>query len=668
MPPKKRTNPNSQKSQKDMSNHSPPESVALPFREAHANRVAERAAKKGKAPPPPAAVPTIQHPRRNIVEKTYDPKYGPVPLNCNNPIVDPDIPALPGQEDIPPSPKGSSLTMARDTQVTPNTQTDSNESFETSAAPTDHPFGQPESQADLNFAYGNDDSAILRDNTLAYGQLDFSGANWPGPALGDPAGLRGLDCGDPQANFQPLANSMPLPSTTPNFCVPNLASQSAAAPQPSLGEHFNFMPNTLVPNTFASSAVEPSAAPVAQLSFLEQLGHNPDPGFGLGTSPSMPQYTVGPPLHFQTPTPVRTVSYQQVPVPPIPSYYPRHPPIPQPNHATQGLPAKTPSRKNIQVNMVDFFADQRKFRGRKKKPARASSVEGEAGLSAAGKNYDDAKPIIRKAVFFELVSNEPWPLHVGPLRQAVLEFVRSTPGGPALADIAAEHPKFEKNLRDVMANVRGDAYMHSHVVIKQTYDVLPKSKDRLSKLLEDKKFHFLYPNETKGSSKEVGFCCHEAVSRVICAILFDSPARLGTLFMDRLCAFDKPEPWHDERKDKSDDARRGVPIGLIAFAGTLILHVLECVRDDVPGAKRKQHRFKNSRYKKHWASIRTRLIRYKFLGKLRVDLLSAVKARYNEINNSSALDSSDSSETSSSSSDNEDGTDSEMVPEAGPST
>ncbi|KAG8731302.1 hypothetical protein FRC10_001904 [Ceratobasidium sp. 414] len=673
MPRKKQTDQSSsKKSQKNSLNDNPPQSVALPFREAYANRAAERAAKQGKEPPPATAAPTIQRPRRNIVEKTYSVKDGPVPLNRNAPVVDPEIPCLPGQEDIPPSPKGSGHATTHNSQVTPDANTHPDNGFETSAEPASHPFGQPEYQTGLNYNCGDEDSAILCNNTLINNGFDFSGANWPGPALGDPGNFEFINT---NTDFQPLANSMPLPGTIPTSYTPNLGNPPVTTPQSTLNSaQFNPTPNT----------VTPSAEPAAYPSFLEQLGHTPHPESGLATLSSAPQYVVNLPANLETPTPTRTVLYQSAPTYQIPSYQTQNPPVPEFHGATRGLPTTTPSRKNIQANRVDFFAEQRKFRGRKKKqiqpPAHASSAEegdqpSTSGThvvnnSAVSANYDDVKPIIRKAVFFELVSVEPWPLQVGSLREAVFDFIRTTPGGSALAAVAAEDPKLNRKLRSLMANVRGDAYTYSHLIIKQTYDISPKSKNRLDRLLEDKKFHFLYPKETKVSSKEIGFCCHEAVSRVVCAILFDSPAGLGTLYMDRLCAFDKAEPWHDERRDKSDDARRGVPIGLIAFAGTLIFHVLECVRDDVPGAKQKRYKFEGSRYKKTWSRIHSRLVKDRFLGKLRVDLLKDVKARYNEINNNLAADtSSDSSDSSSSSSssDNEGGADSGPIPEAGPS-
>ncbi|KAG9079299.1 hypothetical protein FRC06_007837, partial [Ceratobasidium sp. 370] len=106
MPGKKRSKSSTQKSTSKDPNLGLSQPVALPFREAHANLAAAKAAKKGKAPPPTAVVLTIEHPCRNVPEKTYSATAGPVLVNRSLPIVDPDIPLLPGQEDIPPSPKG----------------------------------------------------------------------------------------------------------------------------------------------------------------------------------------------------------------------------------------------------------------------------------------------------------------------------------------------------------------------------------------------------------------------------------------------------------------------------------------------------------------------------------------------------------------------------------
>ncbi|KAG9073720.1 hypothetical protein FRC06_011186, partial [Ceratobasidium sp. 370] len=135
MPPKRQADQNAPQKPQKKANNDPPQSVALPFREAHANWAAERAAKKGKEPPPASAAPTIQRLCRNIVEKTYSAKDGPVPLHRNAPITDPEIPCLPGQEDIPPSPKGSGHATTRSSQVMPDADAHSNNDLRASMEP-----------------------------------------------------------------------------------------------------------------------------------------------------------------------------------------------------------------------------------------------------------------------------------------------------------------------------------------------------------------------------------------------------------------------------------------------------------------------------------------------------------------------------------------------------
>ncbi|KAG9076885.1 hypothetical protein FS749_011288 [Ceratobasidium sp. UAMH 11750] len=307
---------------------------------------------------------------------------------------------------------------------------------------------------------------------------------------------------------------------------------------------------------------------------------------------------------------------------PIPSYYPQNQPLANypPYNATSQIPSKTPSRKVMQANVVGFITKHHKYRSRglrKRVQASAGShrspSEGLNGPttelqpvnnSVPGATYDDAKPILRKAVFYQLVAVELWPIRLGSLRQAALDFLCSTPGGPALVELTEQDPKFDRLLRDIMSNVRGDLFTYTRSLIKYAYDVTPKSKARLDTLLEDKNFNFLYEKEMKVSSKQAGFCCHEAVSRVICALLFDTPSKIGLLYMDQLCLADKPEDWYKKLKDRSPDAKRGVPIGLIAFAGVLIMHILECVQDENPGTSRKAHKFEGTRYRKQWTRIR----------------------------------------------------------------
>ncbi|KAG8699496.1 hypothetical protein FRC08_005278 [Ceratobasidium sp. 394] len=134
MPPKKRNNQTSQKSTEAPS-HGP---VELPFREARANRAAARAAKNGQEPAPPPAAPTIQRPHRNI------------------PIVEPEI-IIPGQEDIPPSPRGSGHVT-----ITLNPEGAGVNGPIANTEPASHPFGQSaEPQIGTRSDFSNGDELIL---------------------------------------------------------------------------------------------------------------------------------------------------------------------------------------------------------------------------------------------------------------------------------------------------------------------------------------------------------------------------------------------------------------------------------------------------------------------------------------------------------------------------
>ncbi|KAG9080414.1 hypothetical protein FRC06_006613 [Ceratobasidium sp. 370] len=567
---KKRSAQNS--TTKNMDVDGPSQPVALPFRETRANKAAEKAAKQGKAPPPTSAAPTIERPRRNVPEKTYSAKAGPILVNRNPPIVDPDIPPLPGQEDIPPSPKGVGHVTAACSEGLPGTHFEACSDPEASVEPTSHPFGEPTPQGDSNPSYGEDFFIPPCDApTNNY----FYDANWSSLANSNQTGaFNSVDTG----SGLPTLVDATLPSSTSTSYLANPNNSLASTFQSNPTSQFHFAP---------------SDAPTTFPSFLAQLGHAPNSELGhTGTataaaSSSTTQYRIVS-TDFQTPTPVRTAPpVQSAPNYPVPSYYPQIQPTAQ--LLPRAPPSKTPSRKAIQANVVNFICEQRKFRGRG--------------------------------------------------------------GGLTLADSVSQDARFDLTLRNVMSNVRGDAYTYTHFLVKNTYNVSPKSKTRLTALLKDQ--NFLYLNEVKASPKEIGLCCHEAVSRVVCALLFDTPAGLGTLYMERLCAVDKPEAWHNQLKDKSADAKRGVPIGLIAFAGTLICHILECVRDYEPSAKTKKHKFEGSHYKKVWTKIRDRLIKYWFLGQLRVNLLQSVKARYNEINGNSDGDN-DISSSSDSSTDTED--------------
>ncbi|KAG8699495.1 hypothetical protein FRC08_005277 [Ceratobasidium sp. 394] len=246
---------------------------------------------------------------------------------------------------------------------------------------------------------------------------------------------------------------MPMPYST----FPSMGFQS------NLGAQFDFSLN---------------APPGAQPSFLEQLSQTSypapahvDPNLAANSAFSTGvQYRVEP-TNFQTPTPVRTMTNRPGPSHPIPSYYPQNQPLANypPYDTTSQIPSKTPSRKVMQANVVGFIAKHRKYRSRGSRKraqaltgSRRSPSEGlngpttelqPANNSVPGATYNDAKPILRKAVFYQLVAVELWPIGLGALRQAALDFLHSTPGGPALVALTEQDPKFSRLASHTLRNM-----------------------------------------------------------------------------------------------------------------------------------------------------------------------------------------------------------------------
>ncbi|KAF8594511.1 hypothetical protein BDV93DRAFT_515733 [Ceratobasidium sp. AG-I] len=122
--------------------------------------------------------------------------------------------------------------------------------------------------------------------------------------------------------------------------------------------------------------------------------------------------------------------------------------------------------------------------------------------------------------------------------------------------------------------------------------------------------------------KRRGFCGHPALTESVCAILFEHPANLGTLFMSELCQDNPPRKWHKKLKDKT--ATKGISIDLIVFAAIAILHTLECIHDQTPSG-RKPYKFEQARYAQTWTQYCKMLVGYKYLGELRLNCLTAAK-------------------------------------------
>lgn len=74
--------------------------VSLTVREKRDNRKRAKATQSGQESAQPEPVPARKHPRRNVPEKTYYADKAPAIVVRRNPVKDPPVPRLPGQEGI----------------------------------------------------------------------------------------------------------------------------------------------------------------------------------------------------------------------------------------------------------------------------------------------------------------------------------------------------------------------------------------------------------------------------------------------------------------------------------------------------------------------------------------------------------------------------------------
>ncbi|KAF8606684.1 hypothetical protein BDV93DRAFT_553845 [Ceratobasidium sp. AG-I] len=186
---------------------------------------------------------------------------------------------------------------------------------------------------------------------------------------------------------------------------------------------------------------------------------------------------------------------------------------------------------------------------------------------------------------------------------------------------------FRSHLKNKSSAVRRELVNEVLGDIKTLYNVWPSTTACIDKLIEDD--GFLYTGEDVVSLKKRGFCGHPALVEVICGLLFEHPANLGTLFMDELCQEDPPHKWHKKLKDLT--ATKGVSIGLIVFAAIAILHMLECICDRTPSG-RKPYKFEQTRYSQTWTRYHKMLVGYRYLGEWRLQCLTTVKQCYNQNN------------------------------------
>ncbi|KAF8594434.1 hypothetical protein BDV93DRAFT_565439 [Ceratobasidium sp. AG-I] len=294
--------------------------------------------------------------------------------------------------------------------------------------------------------------------------------------------------------------------------------------------------------------------------------------------------------------------------------------------------SKTPQKKLLRANIAAHYAVNH---GRRQQvpSAQAQPTEENQPADTAGSKqlgFSSAQLLVispmRKYIAFYLITRTAWPASYDSVLDKALVYAQSIPHSRQQGEIEMDIP-FRRYLRNKSSAVRGELVEEVLADVRTLYNVSPSTIERIDKLIENDRF--LYAGEDAVSLKKRGFCGHPALTEAICAILFEHPANLGTLFMSELCQEDTPRKWHKKLKDRT--ATKGISIGLIAFAAIAILHMLECIRDRTPSG-RKPYKFEQTRYDQTWTRYRKMLVGYRYLGDLRLECLTAVKERYNRNN------------------------------------
>ncbi|CUA76147.1 hypothetical protein RSOLAG22IIIB_12080 [Rhizoctonia solani] len=289
-----------------------------------------------------------------------------------------------------------------------------------------------------------------------------------------------------------------------------------------------------------------------------------------------------------------------------------------------------PTRRHTHEYMVEWYT-------RNKAQMYAPNPKASSGPSANADNsrkYQGSFSLAEQRLMFaaghsmvyELICIDPFPAGYALVERGIA-FAESV----ISARIGAQGPSdaLQRFMKDKLPRKRNELVKLASGSIISKYD-LPTAAEfddldayhRASDLIQDDSF--VNAGSQPGGVYEF---THPAILSVLKILFLKSNPKLGMIFIDRLAASDSPNtPWHKTRRDHSLEAVRGMPIEAIAFACTLIKHVLFNYKQVTMGDP--VSKFEGKEYSSHWARFYRKLTNLPNLGELRKKMLDAIKTHY----------------------------------------
>ncbi|EUC58999.1 hypothetical protein RSOL_290900, partial [Rhizoctonia solani AG-3 Rhs1AP] len=286
-----------------------------------------------------------------------------------------------------------------------------------------------------------------------------------------------------------------------------------------------------------------------------------------------------------------------------------------------------PTKRHARVYAVEWYA--------RNKPQIYTPNPRASNQPDNSKKYQGSFSIVEQHLIFpaghsmvyEIICVDPFPIGYTSVERGIVfaESVISArlgAGGPSYA--------LQRFMKDKLSRRRNELIKLTSGVIISKYG-LPAVAElddldayhRARDLIQDDSF----VNQDESQPGGIYEFTHPAIVSVLKILFFKFNPKLGMVFIDRLVAGDAPgTPWHNTRRDHSPEALRGTPTEAIAFACTLIKHVLFNYKQVTMGEL--VAKFEGKEYTSHWARFHRKLVMLPNLGELRRELLNEIKTHY----------------------------------------
>ncbi|KAG9121597.1 hypothetical protein FRC07_002391 [Ceratobasidium sp. 392] len=282
-------------------------------------------------------------------------------------------------------------------------------------------------------------------------------------------------------------------------------------------------------------------------------------------------------------------------------------------------PARTPTILNLRLNAHKLYKRSRKYRGRRFAP---NEQPRRVGLRAGALSppQQALMPLMELHVLKDMYFTNPWPEDLDQLILDAQIYAEEHSGVSAGPEVVTD--KFKDTVLAKLSGLRNNPLAKVEFIVRREFNVSPANKEGLRELLSQGLF--LYPTHDREPTQ---YFCVGALSAVVEVMLFESAKSVALGFMETLCESDnvvKCASWHRKLRDRSADARKGVPPATIALAATMMHWAFANMLHSGP----KAIPFDEGHFQAVWEEYQRDLIALPHLGQLRKDMLDHLQQYY----------------------------------------